>query len=127
MHHSRLCTFMLDTPPGQFKEAIEFWQSALGVKPRYNDPDRTYTPMDSLAAHYRIIMQRLENQNDTPGIHLDIETDNVEAEVARLEALGATRIEQIEDWWVLNAPSGHIFCVVPPQCPGFPEGATLWQ
>ena len=45
-------------------------------------------------------------------VHLDIESDDVDAEVARLEKLGAKRVEQVKTWWVLEAPTGQRFCVV---------------
>jgi hypothetical protein len=60
-------------------------------------------------------------------VHLDIESDNVDAEVARLEALGAKRIEKVKTWWVMEAPSGHRFCVVRPQRNGqIPNDANVW-
>ena len=46
-------------------------------------------------------------------VHLDIEADDIEAEVRRLERLGAKRIDAIRSWVVLEAPTGHRFCVVP--------------
>jgi hypothetical protein len=56
---------------------------------------------------------------DHPGrVHLDIETDDIEAEVKRLEALGAKRVEFIKRWWVMEAPTGQRFCVVRPQHDG---------
>jgi hypothetical protein len=56
-------------------------------------------------------------------IHLDIESDDLEAEVRRLEALGAKRIEFVKRWWVMEAPTGQRFCVVNPQRgPIGPEG-----
>jgi hypothetical protein len=58
---------------------------------------------------------------------LDIETDDIEAEVQRLEALGAKRVKQIHTWWVLEAPTGQRFCVVRPQRPDFPEAANTWK
>ena len=48
-------------------------------------------------------------------MHLDIESDDIEAEVRRLEALGATKIEAIRTWVVMAAPTGHRFCVIRPQ------------
>ena len=48
-------------------------------------------------------------------IHLDIESDDLEAEVRRLEALGAKRIGFVKRWWVMEAPTGQRFCVVNPQ------------
>jgi hypothetical protein len=45
-------------------------------------------------------------------IHLDIESDDVDAEAARLEALGARRIGKVKTWWVMEAPTGQRFCIV---------------
>ena len=46
-------------------------------------------------------------------VHLDIETDDLEAEASRLERLGAKRVAFMrERWWVMEAPSGQRFCVV---------------
>ena len=59
-------------------------------------------------------------------IHLDIETDDVEAEVARLEGLGARVKARIRRHVVMQAPSGHAFCVIPARRGDFPAGATEW-
>jgi hypothetical protein len=59
-------------------------------------------------------------------IHLDIETDDVEAEVARLERLGARVKARIRRHVVMESPSGHAFCVVPVQRGDFPVGAVEW-
>ncbi len=56
-----------------------------------------------------IEVQRVEHESR---LHLDIESDDVEAEVARLEALGATRVSRCRSWWVMQAPTGQRFCVV---------------
>jgi predicted enzyme related to lactoylglutathione lyase len=54
----------------------------------------------------------------TPGknkVHLDFSTDDVEAEVARLVGLGATRVDVGQrdvDWVVLADPEGNEFCVL---------------
>jgi hypothetical protein len=48
-------------------------------------------------------------------VHLDIEADDLDAEVKRLEALGAKRVAFVKRWWVMEAPTGHRFCVVRPQ------------
>jgi hypothetical protein len=59
-------------------------------------------------------------------VHLDIESDDVEAEVRRLEALGARRVAQVKTWWVLEAPTGHRFCVVENKSPKFAKEAKQW-
>jgi hypothetical protein len=61
-------------------------------------------------------------------VHLDLESDDVEAEVARLERLGARRVRQFPNWWVVEAPTGQRFCVVRARGPlaGAP-GVTRWD
>jgi predicted enzyme related to lactoylglutathione lyase len=60
-------------------------------------------------------------------VHLDIETDDVDAEIARLESLGATVVERIHSWVVMRDPVGIIFCVVRVQIPdAFAAHATTW-
>jgi len=60
-------------------------------------------------------------------VHLDIETDDVEREVARLEGLGARRLRRVRDWWVLEAPTGQRFCVVPARGAEFARRAHAWE
>lgn len=59
-------------------------------------------------------------------MHLDIETDDIEAEVARLEKLGARRVAKIKRWWVLEVPTGQRFCVVRATSPQFEQKASRW-
>ena len=51
----------------------------------------------------------------------------IEAEVARLEQLGARRIADIRRWVVMEAPTGQRFCVVNPQAANFNETANRWN
>jgi hypothetical protein len=60
-------------------------------------------------------------------VHLDIETDDVDAEVRRLENLGAKRVGQVSTWWVMEAPTGQRFCVVRKCSPRFDERAKEWR
>ena len=57
------------------------------------------------------LLQRVGD--DRPRVHLDVHTDDVTAEVARLIALGATEVGRHDDWVVLADPAGTVFCVVP--------------
>ena len=58
-----------------------------------------------------ILVQRL---GEGPSrIHLDIHTDDLEAEVARLKGLGAEEVQRINRWCVMRDPAGMVFCVVP--------------
>ena len=69
-------------------------------------------------------MQAVEHDSR---IHLDIEADDLDAEVARLEKLGAKRIGFVKRWWVMEAPTGQRFCVVRPQSEDFAERANQWK
>jgi len=60
-------------------------------------------------------------------VHLDIETDDIEAEVRRLEGLGAKKVEKGPRWWVMEAPTGQRFCVVRPQRTDFADVANSWK
>ena len=60
-------------------------------------------------------------------VHIDIETDDIEAEVQRLERLGATRIAAVRTWVVMEAPTGHRFCVVRASSPDFEAKAKDWS
>ena len=60
-------------------------------------------------------------------VHLDIESDDVEAEVRRLEALGAKRVEKINTRWFMEAPTGQRFCVVKAKSGTLAEEAQTWK
>ena len=111
MHHSRLCAFVLDCKVDDLKNATEFWSRALGhpVANPDEDGDGKYAQLKTDTDEPILILQRVDHE---PRIHLDIETDDIDAEVARLEALGAKRVAFVKRWWVMEAPTGHRFCVV---------------
>ena len=69
----------------------------------------------------------VQSVNHPSRVHIDIETDDVEAEAKRLESLGATRVAHIKTWWVMEAPTGQRFCVVRPQRPDFETRANVWN
>jgi hypothetical protein len=47
--------------------------------------------------------------------------------VQRLEKLGAKRIEMVRTWWVMEAPTGQRFCVVPAFSTDFDGKASVWR
>jgi hypothetical protein len=69
-----------------------------------------------------VLLQRTNDQKvSKERMHLDLETDDVAAEVRRLEALGATRYDHQQalglDFWVMRDPGGNEFCVLQPKFP----------
>lgn len=126
MHKSRLAGFIIDCQNGDLDEAAAFWSRALGypVKPSDDPDDVDYVLLDTGPERLHVELQRVDHESR---VHLDIETDDVDAEVARLEKLGARRIRRVRTWWVMEAPSGQRFCVVRVQGPGFDPGANQWD
>lgn len=125
MHHSRLCAFVLDCKVDDLKGATKFWSRALGhaVASADEDGDGKYAQLKTDTDEPILILQRVDHE---PRIHLDIETDDIDAEVARLEALGATRVAFVKRWWVMQAPTGHRFCVVRKQRAEFGPHLNVW-
>ncbi len=125
MHRSRLACVVIDCHTDDLDPQAEFWAGALGapVERPVKPGTENYRALCAAPDQPRLLVQQV----DHPGrVHLDIETDDIEAEVARLEKLGATRVARVKSWWVLEAPGGQRFCVVPPQRDDFAEKANRW-
>jgi hypothetical protein len=124
MHRSRLHVVLIDTPPDSADAELAFWSAALGSVP---EPGAG-TPFTSLAPlgsdGHVIAHQRLEN--GAARIHLDIETDDTQAEVRRLEGLGAVRVGEHEGCVHMRDPAQLVFCVVPVQSENFGQHAKVW-
>ena len=113
MHRSRLSTFVLDCKTTDLDAAAEFWSRALGRRWRPEpEGDPLYRLLDSDPSEPILFVQKVEHESR---IHLDIETDDLEAEARRLEALGARRIAYVKRWIVMEAPTGQRFCILNPQ------------
>ena len=125
MHRSRLCSILLDCSADTMEAGVRFWQQALGTTARHaDDPTSPYVTLEGGAGGLQLYLQEV---HDASRIHLDIETDNVEAEVQRLEKLGARRKAYIQTWWIMEDPSGHLFCVVPEHSDAFSVQAHVWE
>ncbi len=123
MHRSRLAGFIIDCRAVAPHEAATFWGAALGLA-SLGPEGETYERLDAAAHDLVVEVQRVEHESR---VHLDIESDDVEAEVVRLEALGARRVANVRTWVVMEAPTGQRFCVVRAKKPleGRP-GVTVW-
>ena len=125
MHKSRLGTIVIDCRTDDIDAAARFWSEALGRRAEtLADPgDSAYRELEGPPDEVKVLVQAVEHPSR---VHLDIETDDIEAEVQRLEALGAKRVAQVKRWWVMEAPTGQRFCVVRPQRADFEERASAW-
>jgi Glyoxalase-like domain len=122
MHRSKLAGFIIDCRTDDLDGAARFWCEALGREIKVLAPgEENYRRLadDQL----QIEVQRVSHESR---VHLDIETDDIEAEVVRLERLGARRVQRVKSWWVLEAPTGQRFCVVAKTSRDFDATATVW-
>ena len=126
MHRSRLGTVVIDCQTADLDRAADFWAKALNRPARKpKDPaDANYRELETPPGEVVMVVQQVDHPSR---VHIDIETDDLDAEVARLEKLGAKRIAFVKRWWVMEAPTGQRFCVVRPQRPDFPSGANEWS
>ncbi len=110
MHRSRLYALIIDAPQDEAAAATEFWAAALGATAEPYAPEPQFTDLHGALPG---LVAAVQSVDDAPRFHLDIETDDVEAETARLTALGATPVSRWQECRVLRAPGGHLVCVLP--------------
>ncbi len=125
MHKSKLAGFIIDCKTEDLPAASAFWGGALGMERRGLDGSEGENYVRLLDAQHGLHIEVQKVSHDSR-LHLDIETDNIEAEVQRLEALGARRVKNINTWWVMESPTGQRFCVVRTQSKDFERLATQW-
>jgi hypothetical protein len=124
-HHSRLLKIVIDTPPDLHDQELAFWQGALGQNlPEFHSSE--YHGAFLRGSDMMLLTQRLES--GAPRVHLDMHTDDLDAEVARLERLGAERVQRVQTWWVMQDPAGLLFCVLPMRAGWLNDGnAQRWE
>ena len=122
MHRSRLGVAVIDCQTGDLVPAVRFWSGALGTEGAIDDEGK-YAVFEGQSGP-RVLLQAVDHE---PRVHLDLETDDKEAEVRRLNALGAREVARIKSWIVMEAPTGHRFCVVGPQGDDFAGDAARWE
>lgn len=125
-HRSRVTSVLVDVPASDHSRAVEFWSAAFGRDAKRSEELSEYVDLGQVVPGVEFMVQ---STGDTaPRIHIDIETDDVEAEVSRLTALGATEIARHHSWVVMRDPVGTVFCVVRVQLPeAFEAHATTWD
>jgi len=126
VHRSRINGILIDCNTDDIDAAAHFWAEALGrpVDPDHPGTRGNYRLLATPEGEISVQIQRVEHDSR---IHLDIETDDIPAEVERLQKLGATIDTQMERWVVMRAPSGQRFCVVRVQRDGFSKDAISWE
>lgn len=110
-HYSRLSIVVVDVPEPDHDRELDFWRAAIAepFTPIQGEPE-----YHGAQLHHQQAWMLVQRLGDGPArVHLDFHTDDLDAEVARLEALGAERVAKVKFWWVMRDPAGLPFCVVP--------------
>ena len=126
-HRSRLAGFIIDCNVDDLDTAADFWSQALGCSVADRDAgDGTaeYQMLGDTPGDLHIEVQKVSHPSR---VHLDIESDDVDAEADRLEKLGAKKIAFVKRWWVMEAPTGQRFCVVRMKHPELGAPAKAWD
>jgi predicted enzyme related to lactoylglutathione lyase len=125
MHKSKLAGFIIDCETSDLQSSANFWGGALGLRLKQLPSDEADRYVRLVGDHSDLHME-VQIVNHPSRVHLDIETDDIPAEVARLEKLGARQVGAVHTWVVMQAPTGHRFCVVRASSKDFDTRATLW-
>jgi predicted enzyme related to lactoylglutathione lyase len=130
-HRSRVAHFVIDVD--DLHQGVEFWSAALDAteEPVFERSRHVYRKLRLPDSEIRILLQRTKDpKTSKERMHLDLESDDLETEVRRLEALGATRWEHQQergyDFWVMRDPWGNEFCVLQPEFPDLLDRRAAW-
>ena len=127
MHRSRIGIVLIDHPEEVYETTLGFWAGVIGEQAGVAK-ESPILRIGTLAGSLGLEVQR--TGSGTPArIHLDIETDDIAAEVDRLVGLGATIEQERDGVTVLCDPGNLVFCVVGVQTDQaeFDRHARTWK
>ena len=110
----------LDIDSADPRRAADFWQEALGWR-RTHESDQEVvleppagSPEDGVSPDL-LVLRVPEGKTVKNRLHLDLRPDDQQAELARLLALGARRVDVGQadpSWIVLQDPEGNELCLL---------------
>lgn len=125
-HRSRLDKIVIDVAPADHDKELAFWSGVTGRPLTQSERYPEYHWGEIPGQDVGILVQRLDE--GTSRVHVDIHATDVDAEVARLEQLGATRVRQVHGWWIMHDPAGLPLCVIPDRPERLTDdNALLWE
>ena len=116
-HRTRLVQICIDSPDAVHEAEVAFWRRVTGWRWVPSDRDefagKLFAPIGSSIT--RLLLQRLgrDDGGDQARAHIDLGTDDVDAEAARLVQLGAEVAWPGDRWVAMTDPVGMLFCVTP--------------
>ena len=122
-HHSRLSSIVIDCHTDHVEHAAGFWSEALGVPAEVDEAHNSATLLTSNSSMAMVI----QAVGGDSRVHLDIETDDLQAEVRRLEKLGAKKRGVQDHSVIMEAPTGHNFRVMVAHRGLQPRAGIKWE
>ncbi|MEQ8480412.1 MAG: VOC family protein [Hoeflea sp.] len=122
MHKSRLSAIVIDCHTDHVEQAAGFWSQLLG-QPAHADEDGHRATIEASGSGVSLIVEAVR---DEARIHFDIETDDLAAEIKRIEEIGGTKISVVDHAVIMEAPTGHRFRVSASTLNILPAGANVW-
>jgi hypothetical protein len=110
-HYSRLSKVVIDVPAADHDAELAFWSAAVGQPLTRFARHPEYHGTGLPGQDFSLLIQQLGQ--GPARVHVDIHTDDLPAEIARLEKLGAERVQRAHSWQVMRDPAGLLFCVLP--------------
>ncbi|HEX6149212.1 VOC family protein [Nocardioides sp.] len=110
-HRTRLAQVCVDSPIEVHDREVAFWRELL--RGRWVDssaPEFAGKWHDDAGSPIQLLFQRLDEPTGPVRAHLDLGTDDLDAEVRRLVGVGAEDIGRGHGWHVLRDPAGLLFC-----------------
>jgi len=112
-HRSRLVQICIDSPAGSHDQEVAFWRSALSWRWAASESDEFAGKLfPASGSSAQLLFQRLDEEDAGRAVrgHIDLGTDDIEADAQRLVQLGATPVGPGRGWIVLHDPTGLAFC-----------------
>jgi predicted enzyme related to lactoylglutathione lyase len=112
-HRSRLVQMTVDVPGLRFDAELAFWRAATGWADEEVDSPEFHRLVHRSESPLQLLVQRLgpDDEGQHARAHLDLGTDDVDAEVERVRSLGARVLGPGDGFIVLRDPLGLPFCV----------------
>jgi len=122
MHKSRLSAIVIDCHTDHIEHAAGFWSQLLGQASHVDDDGHRAT----IEAADKGVSLVIEAVHDEARIHVDIETDNLAAEIHRIEQLGGRKVSVVNHSVIMEAPTGHRFRLTGPSSYVLPSSGNVW-
>ncbi|HEX4976541.1 MAG TPA: VOC family protein [Nocardioides sp.] len=100
----------LDIPPSRWDSEVAFWAALTGWE-RGRQSGEFGRLVRPEGQPLMFLLQRLDDEQPGVTAHLDLGSDDADAEAARHVALGATEVRRADGWITLLDPAGRPYCV----------------